>query len=123
MIFISGRIMQAFKEITVWADSNTAINHTYLLDGDKMVAYIRYGTTEPFWFKTPIKISKSGRKFEQVSDDLFNLSMNVLTPNNIKEVTGSNGTKYIINLDENTCTCPGYTYRGTCKHIKELEPA
>ena len=89
--------MQAFKEITVWADSNTAINHTYLLDGDKMVAYIRYGTTEPFWFKTPIKISKSGRKFEQVSDDLFNLSMNVLTPNNIKEVTGSNGTKYIIN--------------------------
>jgi len=114
--------MQAFKEITVWADSNTAINHTYLLDGDKMVAYIRYGTTEPFWFKTPIKISKSGRKFEQVSDDLFNLSMNVLTPNNIKEVTGSNGTKYIINLDENTCTCPGYTYRGTCKHIKELEP-
>jgi hypothetical protein len=115
--------MQAFKEITVWADSNTAINHTYLLDGDKMVAYIRYGTTEPFWFKTPIKISKSGRKFEQVSDDLFNLSMNVLTPNNIKEVTGSNGTKYIINLDENTCTCPGYTYRGTCKHIKELEPA
>ena len=115
--------MQAFKEITVWADSNTAINHTYLLDGDKMVAYIRYGTTEPFWFKTPIKISKSGRKFEQVSDDLFNLSMNVLTPNNIKEVTGSNGTKYIINLDENTCTCPGYTYRGTCKHIKELEMA
>jgi len=115
--------MQAFKEITVWADSNTAINHTYLLDGDKMVAYIRYGTTEPFWFKTPIKISKSGRKFEQVSDDLFNLSMNVLTPNNIKEVTGSNGTKYIINLDENTCTCPGYTYRGTCKHVKELEPA
>ena len=115
--------MQAFKEITVWADSNTAINHTYLLDGDKMVAYIRYGTTEPFWFKTPIKISKSGRKFELVSDNLFNLSMNVLTPNNIKEVTGSNGTKYIINLDENTCTCPGYTYRGTCKHIKELEPA
>ena len=123
MIFISGRIMQAFKEITVWADSNTAINHTYLLDGDKMVAYIRYGTTEPFWFKTPIKISKSGRKFEQVSDDLFNLSMNVLTPSNTKEVEGSKGAKYIINLDENTCTCPGYTYRGTCKHVKELEPA
>ena len=115
--------MQAFKEITVWADSNTAINHTYLLDGDKMVAYIRYGTTEPFWFKTPIKISKSGRKFEQASDDLFNLSMNVLTPSNTKEVEGSKGAKYIINLDENTCTCPGYTYRGTCKHVKELEPA
>lgn len=114
---------QAFKEITVWADSATQINHTYFLDGDKAVAYIRYGTTEPFWFKAPIKISKSGRKFERVSDDLFNSSFNVFTPSNTKEVEGSKGAKYIINLDDNTCTCPGYTFRGTCKHVKELEQA
>ena len=115
--------MQAFKEITVWADGATQINHTYFLEGDKMVAYIRYGTAEPFWFKSPIKISKSGRKFERVSDDLFTGSFNVLTPSNIKEVEGSKGAKYIINLDDNTCTCPGYTFRGTCKHVKELEMA
>jgi hypothetical protein len=114
---------QAFKETTVWADGNTAINHTYFLNGDKMVAYIRYGTTEPFWFKTPIRIDKRGRKFEQVSNDLFALSFNVFTPSNTKEVEGSKGAKYIVNLDENTCTCPGYTYRGTCKHVKELELA
>lgn len=110
--------MQAFKETTNW-DSKTAINHTYLLDGDKMVAYIRYGTTEAFWFKTPIRIDKRGRKFENVGDALFNLSMNVFTPNNIREVQGSKGQTYIINLDENTCTCPGFTFRGTCKHIGE----
>ena len=114
---------QAFKEITKWDDGVTTVNHTYLFNGDKAVAYIRYGTSEPFWFKNPIKIDKRGRKFEQVSNDSFALSINVFTPNNVKEVTGSNGTKYIINLDENTCTCPGYTYRGTCKHVKELEPA
>ena len=115
--------MQAYKEITVWADGATQINHTYFLEGDKAVAYIRYGTTEPFWFKTPIKIDKRGRKFEQVDSMLFNSSFNVFTPNNIKEVEGSKGAKYIVNLDENTCTCPGYTFRGTCKHVKELEPA
>ena len=115
--------MEAVKEITVWSDGNTVINHTYLLDGDKMVAYIRYGGNEPFWFKTPIRIDKRGRKFEKVSDTIFNMSMNVLTPNNLKEVVGSKGQVYLVDLDENTCTCPGYTFRGNCKHIKELEPA
>ena len=105
----------------MWADGNKNINHTYLLDGDRMVAYIRYGTDQPFWFKTPIRISRSGRKFERASDHLFNMSMNVLTPNNIKQVEGSKGQTYMVNLDEGTCTCPGYTYRGACKHTKQLE--
>ena len=116
--------MEAVKEITVWADGNTVINHTYLLDGDKMVAYIRYGGTEPFWFKNPIKgFSRSGRKFEKVSDTMFNMSVNVFTPSNIKEVVGSKGQTYLVDVDENTCTCPGYTFRGMCKHVKELETA
>jgi len=113
--------MQALRETTEWEDGNKNINHTYLLDGDRMVAYIRYGTDQPFWFKNPIRISRSGRKFERASDDLFNISMNVLTPNNIKEVEGSKGQTYMVNLDEGTCTCPGYTYRGACKHTKQLE--
>ena len=54
---------------------------------------------------------------------LFHSSFNVFTPNNIKEVEGSKGAKYIVNLDDNTCTCPGYTFRGACKHVKELETA
>jgi hypothetical protein len=87
---------QAFKEITIWADGATTVNHTYLLNGDKAVAYIRYGTSEPFWFKTPIKLDKRGRKFEQVDSILFHSSFNVFTPNNIKEVLGSKGTKYIV---------------------------
>ena len=90
---------------------------------DALLNDIRYGGNEPFWFKTPIRIDKRGRKFEKVNDTIFNMSMNVLTPSNIKEVAGSKGQIYLVDIDENTCTCPGYTFRGNCKHVKELEPA
>ena len=115
---------QAFKEITKWDDGVTTVNHTYLFDGDKVVAYIRYGTSEAFWFKNPIKIDKRGRKFESADLSQFYNTMNVfITPSDIVEVQGSKGAVYYVNTTEGTCTCPGYTYRGTCKHVKELEPA
>ena len=119
--------MQALKETTVWKDGTTA-NHTYLVDGDKMVAYIRVGTTEPFWFKQPIKgFSKSGRKFDVVDTGLFSSWRDLLKAHVaesmpwIKTVAGSKpGVSYTVNTDENTCTCPGFTFRGSCKHVKEL---
>ena len=109
---------QAFKEITQWADGATSVNHTYLLSGDKMLAYIRLGTTEPFWFKKPITISRSGRKFEAVDAMPFHSSFNVFTPSDVVEVQGSKGQVYFVNTTEKTCTCPGYTYRGDCKQVK-----
>ena len=90
--------------------------HIYLLDGTTLVAYIKAGTKEPFYFKNGIKgFDKRGRKFEKV------------TPNPFKEkkddsriaVAGSKGQTYYVDLRERTCTCPGYTYRGTCKHLAE----
>lgn len=115
--------MQAVRETTQWEDGNTRINHTYLLDGDKMVAYIRQGTSEPFWFKNPIRIDRRGRKFESVPDTVFNVSANVFTPVSTVEVQGSRGQTYIVNLDEGTCTCPGFTFRGSCKHVQSIETA
>lgn len=112
----------AFREITEWAEGST-VNHVYLIEGDKFLAYIRQGTTEPFWFSKPITFSRKGRKFVAVDDDPFMMSMNVFTPSNTREVQGSKGQTYIVNLDENTCTCQGYTFRGTCKHVKALETA
>ena len=109
--------MQAMKEITVWEGSLQA-NHIYLLDGDKMLAYIRKGTEDEFWFKTPIRIDKRGRKFQEVENLFTGLGGSI---RNTKEVVGSKGQTYIINLDDNTCTCPGFTFRGDCKHVKELE--
>jgi hypothetical protein len=116
---------QAYKEITKWADGNTAINHTYLLEGDSMVAYMRVGSTVPFYFKNPIRIDKRGRKFEVVEPNPFDSIPLVAVPQqtsaNIVEIDGSKGAKYILDKVLCTCTCPGFTYRGTCKHVKELE--
>lgn len=119
---------QAYKETTRWDDdSGGAINHTYLLDGDQMIAYIRVGTTVPYYFKQPIRISRSGRKFELVEPNPFAYLPQVVveqtTSDNVIEIEGSKGAKYILDKVLVTCTCPGFTYRGTCKHVKELETA
>ena len=118
---------QAYRETTVWEDGNTNINHTYLLEGDRMIAYIRSQTSVPFYFKNPITISRSKRKFELVEPNPFDLAelarVVVAQESNVKEIEGSKGTVYYVNTDDKTCTCPGYTYRGTCKHVKELETA
>lgn len=111
--------MQAYKEITVWDDP--CPNHTYLLDGDKMIAYIKQGTTEPFYFKKPITISRSGRKFELLKVNPFTVDIPV--ESFIIKVQGSKGQTYSVNTEEHTCTCPGFTFRGDCKHVKELELA
>ena len=116
--------MQAIKETTVWPNRTTP-NHTYLVDGNNLVAYIRYGTTEPKYFTSPIKgFSKSGRKFIELTDNPFGVPKTVEPMPWIKRVAGSKpGVFYTVNTEENTCTCQGYTFRGACKHVKELETA
>ena len=108
--------MEAVVETTVWSDSKN-VNHTYLLDGTKMVAYIKVGDTVPFYFKKPITIDKRGRKFIPLKVNPFRA---VKEKSTIIKVSGSKGNVYSIDTDEKTCTCPGYMYRGTCKHITEL---
>ena len=93
--------------------------HTYLLDGNNLVAYIKKGETEPYYFKQPIKgFSKSGRKFDRVTSTAF--TMQVEPEVALKAIQGSKGSVYYVNEAEATCTCPGYTFRGSCKHVKEL---
>lgn len=90
-----------------------------------MIAYMRSQTSVPFYFKKPIRIDRRGRKFELVEPNPFD---SVTVPQvviaqeaMIQEIEGSKGAKYYVNQEDKTCTCPGYTYRGTCKHVKLLE--
>jgi hypothetical protein len=88
--------------------------HIYLLDGTKLVSYIKSGETEPFYFKNPIKgFDKRGRKFATVTPNPFK----VKAQSNLIKVKGSNGNEYTIDPEEKTCTCPGFTFRGACKHV------
>lgn len=90
--------------------------HVYLLDGNKLVSYIKKGETEPFYFKNPIKgFDKRGRKFESVTPNPFK----VKTQSNLITVKGSKGNEYIVDPEARTCTCPGFTFRGACKHVAE----
>ena len=88
--------------------------HIYLLDGNKLVSYIKSGETEPFYFKNPIKgFDKRGRKFATVTPNPFK----VKAQSNLIKVKGSKGNEYTIDPEAKTCTCPGFTFRGTCKHV------
>ena len=109
--------MEAYLEITDWGNTK-APNHTYLLSGNNLVAYIKQGEADPFYFKNPIKgFDKRGRKFELLKTNPFEITVSAA---NIQQVTGSKGEVYTIDLDTKTCTCAGYTFRGTCKHTKDL---
>ncbi len=120
---------EAYLETTQWADVK-GCNHTYYLEGDRMLAYIRHGTRDPFWFRAPISISRSGRKFQRVDSAPFEQSLGALFANlvepvdtnpDVVEVAGSKqGVVYLVNTRDKSCTCPGYTFRGDCKHVKDL---
>jgi hypothetical protein len=89
--------------------------HTYLLEGSTLVAYIKKGEKEPFYFKSGIKgFDKRGRKFEEVKPNPFKeRKSNAIT------VTGSKGQVYYVDAEARTCTCPGFQFRGACKHLAE----
>jgi hypothetical protein len=86
--------------------------HIYLLDGNNLVSYIKVNETEPFYFKKPIKgFDKRGRKFTPGNSNLFNTKKDA----NEHTVIGSSGQVYTVT--EDSCSCAGFTYRGSCKHL------
>jgi hypothetical protein len=105
--------MEALRETTDWATPN----HTYLLDGTTLVAYIKQGATTPFYFSKGIKhFDKRGRKFEKADVSLFESHVE----SNLIEVMGSKGAVYYVDPELHSCTCPGFTFRGKCKHTDVL---
>lgn len=106
--------MQALRETTEW-DSPKTPNHTYLLDGNTLVAYIKQGENKPFYFKNPIKgFDKRGRKFVEVKPNPFKQKKE----SNTIAVQGSKGQTYYVDPEAKTCTCPGFQFRGNCKHLE-----
>lgn len=103
--------MEAVVETTNWSYPN----HTYLLDGTNLVAYIPTGG-RPVYFKHPIKqFDRRGRTFKRADIKLFRA-----VKSNLIEVTGSKGNTYFVDPEARTCTCTGFTYHGKCKHLATI---
>lgn len=106
--------MEAIREVTEWEGVARQPNHTYLMEGDKAVAYIKWDETIPYFFKSPLRIDKRYRKFVKADIGLFG---NIKKPSNLIEVAGSKGAVYYVDPDAGKCTCPGFKFRGACKHL------
>jgi hypothetical protein len=117
-------MIQILKEITVWNTDFEMINHTYLLDGDKLIAYAVSGGDEIRLIKSELKIDKRGRKFiVSVHPGLKKLLSNQKKdPNERTFKINSKDKTYYVSLNKNKykCTCTGFTYRGKCKHIDSV---
>ena len=120
--------MKYFEEVTDWG-SPTAKNHIYYLNDDKskMVGYIKHGTVDLFKFKQPISFYGKGRKFVELKkkgepDSVYFGKKESQVPKQAIEVEGSNGKKYYVSKigTKYMCTCPGFTFRHTCKHVAEM---
>ena len=93
--------MEAVQEVTVW-ETVKQINHTYLLDGDKLHAYIKMGTTEPIYFNKPMRFDKRGRKFVKLKTNPFKVTVK----SNLIEVKGSKGDTRKVGKDHGVVLPP-----------------
>ena len=110
--------MEAVRETTIWDVEYRQPNHDYLLDGDRVVAIRPWGTGEIKYLSGKIKIDRRGRKFVKLDPNPFTVTEEKKEPM-VLEVKGSKGNSYFVNVEEKTCTCPGFTFRGNCKHVEE----
>ena len=116
--------MKFLQETTVW--TNNMSNGIYLLNDAKsrMFAYVHPGATSVFQFKNPIQIDIRGRTFKVVQNT-FDYVIPAESVATIPQwiVKGSKGSDYIVRKDRTSysCTCTGFGFRGTCKHVTEIQ--
>lgn len=123
-------MLEIFKETTVWSDGSNA-NHTYLLDGTKIIAYAKYSDNSVQVLKTQIKIDKRYRTFVKTKHPGLEKLIKNTTPKSNTRVfkVKSKEKEYFVELSDYnySCTCTGFTFRGKCKHItavaEKLQPS
>lgn len=111
--------MRIMLETTNWADGQD-FNHIYVFNDSmsQAIAYVPLGTEPLQKFRKPLRIDTRGRTFVELED-----SRPTKVDQGVVVVEGSKGEKYYVSNESNgwVCTCPGFKFRGACKHVKEQE--
>lgn len=105
------------KEVSTWSVPYD-LNHVYILNDamTKVYGYVRNRDLKLTMFGGPRDFFPRYRKFEvleRIKED---------DPSKI-EVKGSKGDSYYVSVTESghKCTCIGFKYHGTCKHIEKVK--
>lgn len=121
--------MKAFLETTQWRDTAGLCNHVYWMNDSrtKIYAYARWGNPrDTQQFKVPIAIDARGRKFEAVRHDIYGWQDPDQEPEEKQfQVTGSRGDQYTVTETQGrwACTCSGFQFRNSCRHITQVQGA
>lgn len=108
-------MIEILLETTDWGKYKVNNGMYHVNGAGQLVAYQPNAESPLQVLKTPSKqFSKSRRKFKKIG-----AYPEVHNDPKVLIVKGSKGNEYQIDTDKGTCTCPGYTYRGNCKHVKE----
>lgn len=101
-------MIKVLKETTDWPYQGVY----HINSSNELIAYQATLYSPVKNFKNPIKnFSKSHRTFELVREYEEKFDDDVIV------IKGSNGNTYTIKNGK--CSCPGFTFRGNCKHVKE----
>ena len=107
--------MKIVLEQTEWADRTA--NNMYLVTDNMelIIAYVPEGSKVAQRFKNPIRWDPRGRKFKILKELQEN------NTDDVRRVAGSKGQVYTLTRANGRwqCTCPGYAYRGQCRHASE----
>lgn len=109
--------MKVLREITHWDVDYRQPNHTYLIQNDKIVAYKKWHEGDAVISKKPVRLDQRYRKFEELDYNEAEWGVAEKPQNHIRVVQGSKGNTYEVDDERGVCSCPGYTFRGTCKHL------
>ena len=111
--------MKIMLETTRWSDGMDC-NHIYVFNDSmtKAIAYVPFGTEPLQKFRKPLSIDVRGRTFVELEDDKPSQ-----TDPEVIVVEGSKGAKYYLTNEGEgwLCTCPGFKFRGQCRHVAEKQ--
>ncbi len=128
--------MKVLQETSKWPGSTP--NHIYALsEKGELIGYVNTLTQEVVLLSHPMPFYKTRRSFVPVAN-----TWNFHEPDTVGDpkpseapsptrgeqpITGSTGSVYILSgplvggsntsFIADRCTCPGFTYRGTCSHL------